>query len=64
MAGYKYLITVKMVKSECRKDNAKDACAAQQGSAARVMPFKNLQSPDPAPSPPHVFKCDKANFSI
>nr|XP_040034492.1 cystatin-C-like [Gasterosteus aculeatus aculeatus] len=40
VAGYKYLITVKMVKSECRKDNAKDACAAQQGSAARSYQCK------------------------
>ncbi|KAM8859506.1 cystatin C (amyloid angiopathy and cerebral hemorrhage) [Spinachia spinachia] len=34
VAGYKYIITVNMAKSQCRKSNANDVCAVQQGSAA------------------------------
>ncbi|XP_037321880.1 cystatin C (amyloid angiopathy and cerebral hemorrhage) [Pungitius pungitius] len=40
VAGFKYVITVEMAKSQCRKDHATDKCALQEGSGARAYECK------------------------
>ncbi|KAL6101655.1 cst6 [Pungitius sinensis] len=40
VAGFKYIITVDMAKSQCRKDQENDECALQEGSGARPYQCK------------------------